>query len=163
MHNLKERDKYENVGREYVTMLFDEINRRYPNTTITDITIPDDPTTTYDMTATINGNIYYIENKTRGKSYDYTKLKDKGFLLRARKNNGENQLFSYIFPNQQIVMLTTPDQLSDITPEPTKVKHKYTVDEDSAEDIQYNYNVPLDKWWVYRVFPWQIINKPKKL
>jgi hypothetical protein len=57
-------------------------------------------------------------------------------------------------------MLTTPEQLSDITPEPVKVKHKYTVDEDSEPDIQYNYNVPLEKWWVYKVFPWSIINKP---
>ena len=83
MKNEGMRDKFENVGREYVRMLFDEINRRYPNTTITDITIPEDPYTSYDMTATINGNIYYIENKTRGKSYDYFKLKDKGFLLRV--------------------------------------------------------------------------------
>jgi len=43
MQNTKMRDEYENVGREYVQMLFDEINRRYPNTTITNVTIPEDP------------------------------------------------------------------------------------------------------------------------
>lgn len=162
MQNLDMRDKYENVGREYVAMLLKEIDKRYTNTTITDITVPDDQYTTYDLTATINGKLYYIENKTRGSSYGYMQLKDKGFYLRARKNNGQNTLFAYIFPDQQIVMMTTPEQLEGLEPEPTKVNHKYSVDEDSEEDIQYNYNVPLNKWWVYRVFPWQIINKPSK-
>ena len=156
------RDKYENVGREYVQMLFDEINRRYPNTTITNVTISEDPLTTYDMTATVNGKVEYIELKSRTNKYPYSNIIDKGLLLRAHKNNGENTLFACIFPEDRIICITTPELIKDLKPLKTKVKHKYTVDEDSEEDIQENYLIPKDRFYIYKVFPYQIISKPTK-
>lgn len=163
MQNLDKRDKYENIGWEYVQRLFNEINEHYKNTTIDNMTKSEDPCTTYDMTATINGKVHYIENKSRSKKYTYEQLKDKGFYLRARKNNGQNTLFAYVFPTEQIVMLTRPEQLEGLEPEPTKVNHKFSVDEDSEEDIQYNYNVPLNKWWVYQIEPFKVISTPNNV
>lgn len=162
MQNTKERDRYEQVDYTYMTMLLEEWQRRYPNTTITDITKSDDPVSSYDMTATVNGQIQYIELKSRTNKYPYSKIIDKGLLLRAHKNNGENTLFACIFPEDRIICITTPELIEDLTPVKTKVKHKYTVDEDSEEDIQENYLIPKELWYIYKIYPYQLISKPEK-
>ena len=72
------RDKYENLDRNYMTMLLQEWQNRYCNTTITDITESTDPYSPYDMTATVNGKVQYIELKSRTNKYSYNKVIDKG-------------------------------------------------------------------------------------
>ena len=162
MKNEGMRDKYESIGRNYLTMLLEEWQNRYSNTTITDITESKDPYSPYDMTATVNGKVQYIELKSRTNKYSYNKVIDKGLLLRAHKNDGSNTLFACVFPDDRIICITTPELIKDLKPLKTKVKHKYTVDEDSKEDIQENYLIPKDRFYIYKVFPYQIISKPEK-
>lgn len=156
------RDEYENLDREYMTMLLEEWQRRYKNTTITDITKADNEYESYDMTATVNGKVQYIELKSRTNKYPYDKVIDKGLLLRAHKNNGQNTMFAVIFPDDRIVCITTPELIEDLKPVKTKVKHKYNVDENSEEDIQFNYLIPRDRFYIYKVYPYQLISKPTK-
>lgn len=157
-----QRDKYETLDRNYMTMLLQEWQNRYPNTTITDITESTDPHSPYDMTATVNGKVQYIELKSRTNKYSYNKVIDKGLLLRAHKNNGSNTLFACIFPDDRIICITTPELIEDLQPVKTKVKHKYTVDEDSEEDIQENYLIPKELWYIYKIYPYQLLSKPEK-
>ena len=156
------RDKFENIDRNYMTMLLEEWQTRYPNTTITDITESEDPLSSWDMSATINGKVQYIELKGRTDKYPYSKIIDKGLLFRTHKNDGKNTLLVSVFPDDRIVCITTPELIKDLKPLKTKVNHKYTVDEDSEEDIQENYLIPKELWYIYKIYPYQIISKPEK-
>lgn len=156
------RDKYENLDRNYMTMLLEEWQNRYPNTSITDIKESEDPLSSWDMSATINGKVQYIELKGRTHKYPYSKIIDKGLLFRTHKNDGKNTLLVSVFPDDRIICITTPELIKDLKPLKTKVKHKYTVDEDSEEDIQENYLIPKELWYIYKIYPYQIISKPEK-
>ena len=61
-----------------------------------------------------------------------------------------------------IICITTPELIEDLTPVKTKVKHKYTVDENSEEDIQENYLIPKDRFYIYKIYPYQLLSKPEK-
>lgn len=153
------RDNYEQTGRAYTRMLLEEIGNR-TTATVTDITEATDPHCPWDITATINGKPYYVEIKTRSDGYTFNSLKNKGFLFATAKNDGTNNLFAYVFPNDRIVMLTTPEQLEDLTPEETTVRHTIAVDEDSEEGIVWNYNIPYNGWWIYKLTPYTKISTP---
>lgn len=156
------RDNYENIDRAYMTMLLQEWQNRYKNITITDIKESEDPLSSWDMSATINGEIKYIELKGRTNKYPYSKVIDKGLYFRAHKNDGKNSLLVSVFPDDRIVAITTPELIKDLKPLKTKVNHKYTVDEDSEEDVQDNYIIPKELWYIYKIYPYQIISKPEK-
>lgn len=143
-----------------MSMLLEEWQNRYPNTTITDIKESEDPLSSWDMSATVNGKIQYIEIKSRTDKYQYNDIIDKGLLFRTHKNNGQNSLLVTVFPNDRIICITKPELIEDLTPVKTKVKHKYTVDVDSEEDIQENYMVTKDRMYIYKVYPYKRISKP---
>lgn len=161
MFDEMKRSKYEETAHHYVIDLYNNIADNY-NVTITDWNIPEDPYSKWDMSCTIDGKVTYIENKTRD-SYSFNELKDKGFYLSAKKNDGKNTIFNYLFPEDNIIMITNSDKLKDLKPLKTKVRHKAQCDPESPETEVLNYIVPYNRFWIYQINPFKLINKPTRI
>lgn len=156
------RSKYEETAHHYVIDLYSNIADNY-NVTITDWRIPEDPYSTWDMSCTIDGKVTYMENKTRSDEYHFNDLKDKGFYLSAKKNDGTNTLFNYLFPEDNIIMVTNSEKLKEYKPLKTKVKHKAQCDPESPEAEIDNYILPYKAFWTYQIEPFKLIDKPTRI
>lgn len=162
MYNVEFSDKFEDLGHQYTVKLYQDIAQHY-NVDITDFQVPKDPYSSYDMTATINGEIVYMENKTRSDRYRFNRIKDKGFYLATAKNDGRNTLFNYFWVKDNLALVTNSKQLEDLVPTETEVYHIQACDPDSPPAIVLNYIVPLDHWWIYQITPFKLISKPKTI
>lgn len=156
MLDREQRDRYENDAQQYVMELYSKLG-------VTDWTIPDDPYCEWDMCATMEGKPVYMENKTRTGKYNYKYIVKNGALLAAKKNDGHNYLFNIILPEDNIILVTNARYLEDLTPTATKVKRKTTCDPESKSGIIYNYNIPIDRFWVYQTDPYELISRPKEI
>ena len=161
MRNNEDRDRYEQYGQSQTIEVYSQIADQW-NVDITDFQVPEDPYCSYDITASIKGEIRYIENKTRSDKYHWHYFKDKGYLLATAKNDGQNTLFNCWWPNDNIVMITNDRQLEDLTPRKTWVEHIVNCDPDSPSGYVLNYIVPYNRWWVYQIEPIKLLSKPTK-
>lgn len=158
------RDKFELDAHNWTAMVYDLLQRKY-NVSIEAITPSTDEYSSYDITAEIRGEKRFIENKTRTDKYhwDDKKMVDEGYYLASAKNDGQNSIFNYWFPQDNIVMITNDKELEDLTPVSTKVDHIKACDPTSRKGLVSNYIVPQDRWWIYRYTDTSIelVSKPK--
>lgn len=155
MKDEAKRQAYEDNAIEVVKDVYTHIN---PNVTFT---VPTDPYSHYDMVATTNDKVYYVENKTRNISYKV--YKDEGYYLDANKVDGTINIFNYYFPQDSILMITKFDKIKDLMPQNTFVKKAVYVDDESQSTVQQNIIIPYNRFWVYDTENYNLINKPIKL
>lgn len=154
MVNEKQRQDYEDNAIEVVKDVYTHIK---DNITFT---VPTDPYSHYDMVATTNDKVYYLENKTRNISYKL--YKDEGYYLDANKVDGTIDIFNYYFPQDNILMITKYDKIKDLVPQDTLINKDVYCDDESQPKVKSNIVIPYDKFWVVDTTNNTIINKPTK-
>ena len=154
MKDEAKRQAYEDNAIEVVKDVYTHIN---PNVTFT---VPTDPYSHYDMVATTNDKVYYVENKTRNISYKV--YKDEGYYLDANKVDGTIDIFNYYFPQDNILMITTYVKIKDLVPQDTLIKKGVYCDDESQPKVKSNIVIPYDRFWVVDITNNTIINKPTK-
>lgn len=155
MKDEAKRDLFEEIGHSYVINLYNQL-ADWKEKTIT-YTIPDDEYSHWDMTATIDGVEYKIENKCRP-NYHYNDFDT--YYIDA--NKGDLDLFNMIFLKDNIVAVTTQKILKEFSPEECKVKRLVYCDDESPEGTTQNYAIPRNQWWIYQLNPFKLISKPEK-
>lgn len=155
MFNEEERDGFERTAQEYIINLYNQL-ADWKGNTIT-YTIPDDEYSHWDMTATIDGVEYKVENKTRP-NYHYYDFDT--YYINAKK--ADLDLFNMIFPMDNVVAVTNQKTLKEFSPELCKVNRLKYCDNESPEGMVNNLVIPRNRWWIYQLKPFKIISKPKK-
>lgn len=156
------RDDFESIGYYYVSTLLNNLQDE-GYITVTDITKSTDEFSPYDVTANINGKQYYIECKTRTDSYSYTDFIDDGYYLNSKKIDGQNNLYAIIWEKDKIVMLTNTDQIKDLKPEQTKVRHIKYCDKDSPDGFVSNLKIKYERFWTFQIDPFKRISTPNNV
>lgn len=154
MFNDAQRQEYEDNAIEVVKDVYKHINPSM------EVEVPTDPYSHWDLIATSNEKVYYVENKTRNVSYKV--YKDEGYYLDANKVDGTIDLFNYYFPQDNILMITNYDKIKDIVPQDTLIKKDVYCDNESQPKVKSNIVIPYDKFWVYNTTENKLISKPKK-
>lgn len=155
MFNEKQRQDYEDQAVEVVKDVYTHIK---DNITFT---VPTDKYNHWDMVATSNDKVYYLENKTRNISYKL--YEDEGYYLDANKVDGTIDIFNYYFPQDNILMITTYAKIKDLVPQDTLIKKGVYCDDESQPTVQQNIVIPYNRFWVYDTENYNLINKPIKL
>lgn len=113
----------------------------------------------WDMIATVNEKVLYIENKTRNISYKV--YKDEGYYLDPNKVDGTIDLFNFYFPKDNVLMVTNFETIKDLQPQETYVKKDVYCDPDSGSKKKPNIIIPYDRFWVYDTTNNKKISTPK--
>lgn len=154
MIDAEKRKEFEQTAIEVVKDVYKHINPSM------EVEVPTDTYSHWDLIATSNEKVYYVENKTRNISYKV--YKDEGYYLDVNKVDGTIDIFNYYFPQDNILMITRYDKIKDLVPQDTLIHKDVFCDDESKPKVKSNVVIPYDRFWVVDTTDNTIINKPTK-